>query len=137
MANKLYPRFKETLLKAGVDLTTATIKVVLVDTGGYTQTDTHQFLSSVPSAARVGTPVGLASKTVALGVFDADDVTFTSVPAGTGSASAEEALVIYRDTGVEATSDLIAYIDTATGLPVSPNGGNIVITWDAAGILSL
>ena len=41
-----------------------------------------------------------------------------------------EALLIYKDTGTEATSPLIAYIDTATGLPVTPNGGNITVTWD-------
>ena len=41
-----------------------------------------------------------------------------------------EALVIYQDSGVSATSRLIAYIDTATGLPVTPNGGNITVTWD-------
>ena len=28
------------------------------------------------------------------------------------------------------TSQLVAYIDTATGLPVTPNGGNIQIVWD-------
>jgi hypothetical protein len=58
-------------------------------------------------------------------VADAADITFTTV---TGDQS--EALVIYKDTGVEATSQLIAYIDTATGLPVTPGGGNITVTWD-------
>jgi hypothetical protein len=38
--------------------------------------------------------------------------------------------VIYKDTGTAATSPLIAYIDTATGLPVTPNGGDITVTWD-------
>ena len=41
-----------------------------------------------------------------------------------------EAIVIYVDTGTEATSPLIAYIDTATGLPITPNGGDIIVTWD-------
>ena len=41
-----------------------------------------------------------------------------------------EALVIYKDTGTESTSPLIMYIDTATGLPVTPNGGDITVTWD-------
>ena len=39
-------------------------------------------------------------------------------------------LVIYRDTGVEGTSALIAYIDAATGLPITPNGGDIIVAWD-------
>ena len=52
-------------------------------------------------------------------------MTFTSV-----SGPSIEAIVIYKDTGSEATSPLIAYIDTATGLPITPNGGDIIVTWD-------
>jgi hypothetical protein len=49
-----------------------------------------------------------------------------------------EALLIYIDTGSAATSRLVAYIDTGvTGLPVTPNGGDIVITWNASGIFQL
>ena len=33
-------------------------------------------------------------------------------------------IVIYKDTGTEATSPLLAMIDTATGLPITPNGGD-------------
>lgn len=38
--------------------------------------------------------------------------------------------MIYADTGTESTSPLIAFIDTATGLPITPNGGDIIVTWD-------
>jgi hypothetical protein len=124
MANALYPKYKEAALTAGVNLSTDTIKVALVDTGTYTYSAAHQYYSSV-SAAVVGTPQTLGSKTVTDGVFDAADVTF---PAVTGASS--EALVIYKDTGSAASSPLIAYIDTATGLPVTPNGGDIIIAWD-------
>jgi hypothetical protein len=66
-------------------------------------------------------------------VFDGDDVTFTTV-----TGNSVEALVIYIDTTVAATSPLVAYIDTSvTGLPVTPNGGNISITWNATGIFAL
>ena len=34
------------------------------------------------------------------------------------------------DTGTDSTSPLIAFIDTATGLPITPNGGDIIVTWD-------
>ena len=74
----------------------------------------------------------LASKTNVLGVCDAADVTFSAV-----SGDVSEAVVVYRDSGVAGTSELIAYIDTATGLPVTPNGGDITITWNASGIFSL
>jgi hypothetical protein len=137
MSNKLYPKYKQALLGAGVNLLAGTIKAQLVDTGAYTQADTDQYLSAIASGARVGTAATLANKTVANGVFDADDVLFTSVPAGSGTADKEEAIVIYRDSGDPTTSELIAYIDTATGLPVTPNGGNITVTWAAGGIFSL
>ena len=70
--------------------------------------------------------LGAAGQFDAGGAADAADCTFTSV---TGSSI--EAIVIYKDTGTEATSPLIAYIDTATGLPITPNGGDIIVTWDS------
>jgi hypothetical protein len=127
MANALYPKFKESLLSQNpsVDLDADTIKVALVDTGTYTYSASHQYYSSV-SAAVVGTPQTLGSKTVTNGVFDAADVTFSAV-----SGNSVEALVIYKDTGNAATSPLIAYLDTvASGLPVTPNSGDISVTWD-------
>jgi hypothetical protein len=124
MANKLYPKGKEHLLAKDIDMADDTIKVVLVDAADYTYSDNHNALNDIPSTARVATAT-LASKTITNGVFDAANVTFLAV---TGDPS--EALVIYMDSGVESTSYLIAYIDTATGLPVTPNGGDITVTWD-------
>lgn len=66
------------------------------------------------------------SKTVTAGVADAADLTFTAVTAG----AACQALVIFKDTGTDSTSKLIAYIDTGAGLPVTPNGGDITVSWD-------
>lgn len=125
MANTLYDLGRKAFLDADIDYLVDTIKVALVDTGTYTFSQAHQFYSSV-SAGVVGTPQTLATKTSTAGVADADDVTFTSV-----SGNSVEALVIYKDTGVAGTSPLIAYIDTATGLPVTPNGGDITIQWDS------
>lgn len=82
-------------------------------------------LDDIPSGARVATSGNLASKTVTNGVADAADVTWSAV-----SGDPSELVVIYKDTGVESTSRLIAYIDTATGLPVTPNGGDITVAWD-------
>ena len=138
MANKIYPKYKQALLSTGVNLLTGAIKAQLVDTSSYAYSDAHQFLSSIPVAARYGSAATLANKTVTDGLFDADDALFTSVPAGAaGTTDKEEAIVVYRDTGDPATSELIYYIDTATGLPVTPNGGNVVVAWDAAGIFKL
>lgn len=100
-----------------------TLKVALVDTAVYTYSATHDFYSDV-SAGVVGTPVALSNVTTTDGALDADPVTFTSV-----SGATCEALVLYVDTGVAGTSPVLAYIDTGqTGLPVTPDGGNIIYT---------
>lgn len=133
MANVLFPKFKEALLAAGLSLSTATIKAQLVDTGAYTYSSAHDFLDDVPSAARIGAAVALTAKTITLGVFDAADVGF-----GATTGATAEAIVIYNDTpAAETGKHLIAYIDTATGLPVTPNGGAINVTWHADGIFAL
>lgn len=133
MANALYPKWKEQLLQftANNNLSAGTVKVALV-TAGYTYSAANQFYSSV-SASVVGTPQTIGSKTFTDGVFDGGDVTFTAV---TGSQVV--ALVLYIDTGVAGTSPLVAFLDTGvTNLPVTPNGGDITITWNASGIFAL
>lgn len=126
MANALYDKGREGFLDGSIDWDTDNIKAVLVDTADYTvNLSTHDNLDDIPSGARVATSGNLASKTVTAGVADAADITFSAV---TGDPC--EAIVLYKDTGVESTSRLIAYIDTATGMPVTPNGGDITVQWD-------
>ena len=126
MANALYDLGREAFLDGDISWGTDTIKVILVDTGTYTvDLAAHDHLDDIPAGARVATSDALASKTVASGVADAADITLSTV-----SGNTVEAVVIYQDTGVESTSKLIAYIDTATNLPVTPNGGDITIQWD-------
>jgi hypothetical protein len=133
MANAIYPKFKEQALQAGVNLSSGDIKAVLVDLADYTYSAAHEFLSDVALAGRVATSPNLASKTLTNGLFDAADVSFTAV---TGDQS--EALILYIDTGTAGTSRLIAFFDTGvTGLPVTPNGGDINVTWNASGIFQL
>ena len=128
MSNALYDRGRQSFLEGGLAWLTDTIRAVLVDTGLYTvNLATHQFLSSVPVGARTAVSPALGSKTSTAGVADAIDALFS---AATGNQS--EAVVLYKDTGTDATSAIIAYIDTATGLPVTPNGGDITVTWDNA-----
>ena len=129
MANALYPKAKESFLSGDLDLTSDTIKAQLIDTGNYTYSTAHDFFDDVGSSAKIGTAGTLGTKTVTSGVFDAADITYSSVTGAT-----VEAIIIYKDTGNAATSNLIAYIDTASsGLPVTPNGGDITVTWDSGG----
>lgn len=126
MANTLYDKARQRFLEGQMVWTTDTIKAVLVDAGAYTlSAASHEFLSDVAVGARISASVALGSKTATGGSADAGDTTFTAV-----SGTTIEAIIIYKDTGVEATSPLIAYIDTGTGLPITPNGGDIIVTWD-------
>lgn len=137
MANKLYPKFKQALLSPGLNLATATVKVVAIDTGAYTQSDTHEFLSSVPSAARFGTPQALTSKTIADGVFDAADIRFPALNASSGTGNAIEAIVIYVEGADDASSRLVAFYDNVSGLPLTLNGSPGDVAWNASGIFAL
>ena len=132
MANAIYPKWKEALVQASANSAlTGTVKAALVDTGTYTYSAAHQFLSDL--AGRVGTDQTLGTKTYVNGVFDAADCTFPAV-----SGATVEAIVLYIDTGTAGTSRLIAFIDTGvTNLPVTPNGGDIGIQWNASGIFQI
>jgi hypothetical protein len=138
MANALYPLWKQEILKGTANnlLNSAEgatgVYAALVDTGTYAYSAAHQFYSSLTGV--VGTDQEILTKTQATGIFDGTDLTFTAV-----SGATVEAIVLYRKNGgANTTWPLIAYIDTGvTGLPVTPNGGNITITWNASGIFAL
>lgn len=127
MANALYDLGREAFLNGDIDWTTDNIRVVLGDSAAYTvNLATHDFLDDVPGGARIAVSGNLASKTSSAGVADAADVTLSAV---TGAVC--EFIIIYQHTGTDATSRLIAYIDSATNLPITPNGGDITIQWDS------
>jgi hypothetical protein len=138
MANKLYPKTKAKLMKAQLDLSSVSVKAVMVETN-YAYSDGHEFLSDVPSAYRVSTSPALSG--VAIGASDAsfqsNSPLFTAV---TGSSAGEHvnSIILYRDTGVAGTSELIAYIDTGvTGLPFVPSGADEEIVVPAGGWFTL
>lgn len=135
MTNAIYPLWKEALISGGTDSAlSGTVKVALVDTASYTYSAAHQFLTSLAGVVGTAQTIGV-TKTYAGGVFDGADVTYTAVSNGSLPV---EALVIYIDTGTASTSRLVAYIDTGvTGLPVTPTGGNITVTWNASGIFAI
>jgi hypothetical protein len=125
MANSLYLKAKESFLNGSINMVANTITIALVDTGVYTYSSSHQFRNEVANNAVISSTT-LTNKTITNGVFDADDATFSSV---TGANC--EALLIFQDTGIQTTSRLIAYIDSATGLPILPNGGDISVAFSS------
>lgn len=125
MANALYNKGKEKILSGLIDFLSDTIKVALIK-NDYAQNLAFDEFYTTIAASVLGTPQTLASKTVTNGVFDAADVTFAAVPLG----STTEGVVIYKDTGDNATSPLLAYIDTITGFPLITTGGDVIVQWD-------
>jgi hypothetical protein len=133
MTSQLYSKGREGFLDGSIDWNTGTIKVSLLR--GYTFNDAHQVLSDVTgSGATIVATQTLTTPTVAGGVANADPVTFNSVPTGTACSC----YILYQSSAPGGGADLatsaqrlIAYIDDATNLPVTPNGGNINIAWDS------
>lgn len=138
MASALYQNYRNLILGAGThsfpDLNGDTIKVALRDEGAAALDLTDQDLDDI-SAGIVGTAQTVGSPTVgvvAVGVFDHADVTFSAV-----SGNSCESLDYYKDSGSGATSPLICNIDDATGLPVTPNGGDITWAPHASGVFQI
>lgn len=139
MADGFYVEFRNSILGApthsAIDLDTDTIKVALRDEGVTAiNLTTHVDLADI-STSLVGTAQTVASPTVGVvsaGTFDHANVTWTAV-----SGASVESLDYYKDSGVAGTSPLICNIDSATGLPVTPNGGDITWTPDAAGVFQI
>jgi hypothetical protein len=131
MANTIYTYARTALGSADVDLLVDTIKCVLCSSS-YTHSLAHQYLSSVGAGSRIATGT-LSGKALNGGVFTASNLTYSAVAAGSTGTQ----LVIYQDTGVEATSILIAHINLADGLPVATDGGDITISWDTVSGLGI
>lgn len=136
MANALYGKGRGHFLDADIDWSVGDIKLLLYDASQAPDIDVDEWCNkdTIPDVDRVtnGLSGNFASKTSTLGVADADDVVLTTV---TGNEVVGFVIALDGGDGLvsqSGTNDaLIADIDTATGLPVTPNGGNITIAWDA------
>ncbi len=123
MANKAYPLGRAAFAEALVAWSTDNIKVALL-TNGYTYSAAHQFVTDLGAniVARSG---NLGTKTSVGGVLKSGIATW---PVLTGAQCFYA--VIYKDTGTDATSRLLYYIDTATNLPGTPNGIDVTCQFD-------
>ena len=142
MANALTDVYRNNVLGdnafANVQLDADTIKPMFVDLADDTPAVTDEDIADIVSAGRVpaiASCPALSSKTtgiVAVGVFDAADSVFTAL-----TGDEVERLILFKDTGSEATSILLAIYDTFTsGMPLTPNGGDVTVQWNASGIFS-
>lgn len=140
MANVIYNSFKGKIMDGSIDLNTDTIKVALVTSTYSPDQDAHDFYNDITNEVANGNGYTTGGATLANaavtidntdneGVFDADDVSWAT------STITARGAVIYKDSGVAATSPLIAYIDF--GADKSSTAGTFQITWAAEGIINL
>ena len=124
MANTLYDKGREGFLDGSIDWDTDDVRVALVEST-YSFSNAHDFMDDLGTNDN-GRSVALGTKTVPNGVADAADTSLTAT-----AANACNALVIYKFNAADSAARLIAYIDTATGLPFTPSISQTVnIAWD-------
>ncbi len=126
MANALYDEGRRAFLAGEIDWLGTNMRIILVDAADYTRDlALHDFLDDVAAGAREEESSNLTTKTEADGIADADNVTFSSA-----AGDPCEQIIGFEETGTDGTSQLIFNIDTASGLPVTLNGGDVTVTWD-------
>ena len=123
MANFLYPAAKEMMITAGLNWGTDDIRCSLIRSYTYTPTDAT-IADVITAGGEVVQSSGqFTNVTTTGGVADADDITFDTVAAGADVTS----VIIYIEGATDADRKIIAFIDG--GLPVTPDGTDIVIRW--------
>lgn len=131
MANVIYPAAKQALLTPGLNLLTADIRLigVTVTSGStnYTYSAAHDFLDDVASGTIFAPAVALSGKAIAAGVLTASPLVFPLL--AISGAKKIDALIMYIHNATASLAALLAYIDTATGLPATPTGQDVTITW--------
>lgn len=125
--NFRYPYGNQKILEGAIPWLTAPIVAHLIGTQYYQPDTIHQTMLDVPTEAIVATSGTLEGRSSTLGVADASDVTWGTVPAGTTRA---DAVLLATDTGDRSTDVLIAFYGTVVGVPVYPDGSDITCHWD-------
>lgn len=140
MADIIFNNFKKLIMSGGIDLDTDVIKVALV-TASYTpDQDSHDFWNDVSAneisgtgytagGASIANPAVTADNTDNEGVFDGDDVSWSS------STITARGAVIYKYNATAASAPLIAYLDFTADK--SSSSSTFQVTWNAEGILNL
>lgn len=127
MANFIYGKAKQAMLSGDIDLGSTNLKVAFIKTGLYTPNqNTHEFLSDIPTAAKVYRSSALQNVSNTLGVLDADDINIVY------DGSSFEAIALYQYGTSDSDSRLIAFIDTSEGLPFpgTLDASSLLLLWN-------
>jgi len=137
--------FKALNAKGDLSLLSDTVRIMLVDSSYVANQDNDKIDaggSNDPIDAELSGAgycrITLAGRTIVeddandRAEFDANDVTWPGLNAGTAAAA-----IIFTESAIGDTqSILVAYIDTG-GFPITTNGGDLTIQFNAEGILQL
>ncbi len=128
MARALYPKGKESLLDGSIVPSVDDIRIALCRSFAYNAA--HEFLSDLTGAGvtLVARSAALSGKSVTNGIFDAADLAPAWAAVAAGASC--NAIVGYEYNAADSAAQLLWYADDYTNLPVTPNGGDINVTWD-------
>jgi len=140
MANSVYPLWKNALMS---ELATnksldqgppnnCALVLLSIGAGGYTYSDFHQWYTDLTGIVNVAKAV--TSPSLTSNVFSVAGLVFTGVTGSTIGAFA----MFRQNSGANTTWRLVLYEDTnVIGLPMIPNGGNLLVTWSTQGVFAL
>lgn len=119
-----------------INLLTQVVRLVLYDTqAGVLSVNTDADRGDLTGGDIIATSAPLTGKTFTGNVFNADNVSFTGI---SGDQFENGIITVEPTAGANDGNTLLVYLlDAATGLPFTPNGGNIDVTWNAGGIFQL
>lgn len=131
MASQLYAQGANHILGKAtqVNFVTDNFKILFYS-GSYNAA--NEFVSDLTGAsivARSGTLTGVTVGTLAAGVIDANDLTVTAV-----SGAAFTHVILYKDTGTDSSSTLVAIFDVPS---FTPTGADISVVWNASGLFGI
>lgn len=144
--------------ETSIDYVNDTIKVALLksSTEYNPDPDNHVFVGDVLDGGTTGAEYNdtgysrqtLTNKTTAIdttddeGVWDGDNVTFSTIGSDT-NGQVIEAVLIYRQVGGDDTTpgddEILRILDDSEegDLPLQTNGGDVTIAWSAEGIINI
>lgn len=125
MATFCYDAMRQRWATTGQNLLTSTIKAMLVS-AAYSPQPAHVFVSDVSGI--IVRSAEVTGKSVVKGIFACEIPELEALLSG----SAAVGLILYVDTGNDATSRLVYYSSDGVGFPFLPQGINYFIGYDQA-----
>ena len=138
MADAVYDDARNNLLGNGThgqtDWDTDNLKAFLYDEGADALNLADVDLADIAGTAIIGTTANLTDTvgSAGTGAYDHTDETISTV-----SGATVESIGYYEDSGVGSTSPLLLNIDSWTGLPLTPNGGDVTLQPAAGGVFQI